>query len=547
MPCRQLQRGNSPKLHDQVNQEMNDLVSPSSQPFLQDPTLVRNLDRMAEVSAGPVYNSLTEPVSPSSSENSIVVEDGTVKVKRKLGLVSGTALIVGTMIGSGIFISPKGVLAGTGSVALSLIVWVSCGIISLFGALAYAELGTMITKSGAEYAYLMEAGKGLPRWIAPVPAFLFSWVSVFVLKPCLFAVISLSFGIYAVEPFYHGCEPPMALIKLLSVICICLVAAVNCYSVALATRVQNFFTLAKLMAVGVIVLGGFVMIFRGSTEYINEGFEDTSRDVSSIALAFYDGLWAYDGWNNLNYATEELKNPYVNLPRAIMLGIPLVTLCYLLTNLSYLAVMSKETLLASNAVAATWGAEVLGAAAVLIPIFVTLSTFGAANGSCFTGGRLVYAAAREGHLPEVFSYIHVKKATPLPSLLLTTTVAIMMMIPGDIFSLIDFFSFAAWLFYGATMGSVLVLRYTRPDAPRPYRVPTVIPVIVLIISCYLVMAPIIQQPRIEFFYATLFILSGLLFYVPFVLFNVKIKFLEPFTTFIQCALEVAPSRYAPPE
>jgi L-type amino acid transporter 9 len=417
----------------------------------------------------------------------------------------------------------------------------------LFGALSYAELGTLITKSGAEYAYLLEAGKALPKWIAPVPAFLFSWVSVFVLKPCLFAVIALSFGIYVTEPFYDGCEPPPALIKLMSVICICLVAAVNCYSVSLATKVQNFFTLAKLLAVCVIVVGGFIKIFQGHTEYINEGFEDTSRNPSAIALAFYDGLWAYDGWNNLNYATEELKNPFVNLPRAIMLGIPLVTVCYLLTNLSYLAVMSKETLLASNAVAATWGQEILGAASVMIPIFVALSTFGAANGSCFTGGRLIYSAAREGHLPEVFSYIHVKKGTPLPSLLLTTLVAILMMIPGDIFSLIDFFSFAAWLFYGATMASVLVLRYTMPNAPRPYRVPTVIPILVLIVSVYLVLAPIIQQPRIEFFYATLFILSGLVFYVPFVVMEFKFGFLAPLSTFVQCVLEVAPSKYAPPE
>ncbi|CAL1547645.1 unnamed protein product [Lymnaea stagnalis] len=547
MPLRK-KRGVSQAESDRSQQEMKELVTSNGNAHHPLPLFSNHdYDTSLEVNGNKLYNSTSEPVSPCSSVDSVPIEDGRVKVKRKLGLLSGTALIVGTMIGSGIFISPKGVIAGTGSVALSLIVWVACGVISLFGALAYAELGTLISKSGAEYAYLLEAGKTFPKWIAPVPAFLFSWVSVFVLKPCLFAVIALSFGIYAVEPFYHGCEAPMPLIKLVSVVCICLVSAVNCHSVNLATKVQNFFTLAKLMAVGVIVLGGFVMIFKGHTEYINEGFEDTAKDPSSIALAFYDGLWAYDGWNNLNYATEELKNPYVNLPRAIMLGIPLVTICYLLTNLSYLAVMSKETLLASNAVAATWGAEVLGKAALLIPIFVTLSTFGAANGSCFTGGRLVYAAAREGHLPEVFSYIHVKKATPLPSLILTTIVAIMMMIPGDIFSLIDFFSFAAWLFYGATMGSVLILRYTKPDAPRPYRVPTVIPIIVLVISVYLVVAPIIQQPRIEFFYASLFILSGLVFYVPFVLYNVKIKFLEPFTTFIQCALEVAPSKYAPPE
>ena len=506
-------------------------------------------DLMPEVNGNKIYATMeSEPSSPETSSSiDIVNEDGTVRVKQKLGLMSGIALIVGTMIGSGIFISPKGVLAGTGSVGLSLIVWVACGFISLCGALAYAELGTLITKSGAEYAYLLEAGKGMPKYVAEIPAFLFSWVSVFVLKPSLFAVVSLSFGVYVVEPFYPSCEPPAGLVKLVSILCICIVSAVNCHSVALATKVQNFFTLAKLLAILVIVVGGFVMMSKGHTEHIRSGFEGTSSDPSAIALAFYDGLWAYDGWNNLNYATEELKNPYVNLPRAIMIGIPLVTACYLLTNLSYLAIMSKETLLASNAVAATWGDQVLGGAAILIPIFVALSTFGAANGSCFTGGRLVYAAAREGHLPEVFSYIHVRKGTPFPSLILTTTIAILMMIPGDIFSLIDFFSFAAWLFYGATMASVIVLRYTRPNAPRPYKVPLVIPVVVIIISCYLVIAPIIQNPRIEFLYATFFIISGLIFYFPFCVFKINLKFIKHITTFVQCALEVAPSKYEPPE
>ncbi|GFO25007.1 Y+l amino acid transporter 1 [Plakobranchus ocellatus] len=407
------------------------------------------------------YNSLRGKgdSSASSSEMSadgVVLEDGTVRVKQRLGLVSGTALIVGSMIGSGIFISPKGVIAGTGSVAASLIVWVACGIISLFGkmaaapgpvradwqrpvqshlenthrlckytpshashpqvpslslyyhqhiynvgplrveattrrrespsgrtlhntkeplpcpfmrscfltrlfpfhqnkwacrykqrllvaffapygALAYAELGTLITKSGAEYAYLLEAGKALPRSLAPIPAFLCSWVSVLVLKPCLFAVISLGFGIYVVEPFYPGCEPPPGIVKLVSILCICMVAAVNCHSVSLATRVQNFFTMAKLLAIALIVGGGFYKLTQGHTEYLSEGFEDSSHDVSAIALAFYDGLWAYDG---------------CNLPRAIMIGIPLVTVCYFATNVAYLTVMSKEMLLESTAVAA---------------------------------------------------------------------------------------------------------------------------------------------------------------------------------------------------
>lgn len=471
-----------------------------------------------------------------------------VHMKKRLGLTGGIALIVGTMIGSGIFVSPKGVLAGSGSVGLSLVIWFGCGIISLFGALVYAELGTLITKSGAEYIYLLEAGSSLPNQLAPVPAFLFAWVSIFVLKPALFGVIALSFGIYLVEPFFSDCEVPDMLVKIIAILCMTIVAFVNCYSVQLANKVQIVFTVAKLAAIVLIISGGVYKIAMGDGfEYLQEGFEDTSNDISGIALAFYDGLWAYDGWNNLNYATEELQNPFVNLPRAIIIGIPLVTVCYLLTNISYLTVMSKETLLQSPAVAATWGARVLGPAKFVIPIAVILSTFGAANGSCFSGCRLAYVAAREHHLPEVLSYVHIKKLTPLPSVVFSTLMAILLIIPGNIFSLIDLFSFTAWIFYGATMATVLVFRYSRPNEPRPYRVPTFIPVVMLFFSLYLVIAPIINSPRIEFLYATLFVLSGMVFYVPFIAYKVRLTFLNPVMTVIQMALEVAPSAYLPPE
>nr|KAG5709025.1 hypothetical protein BaRGS_004664 [Batillaria attramentaria] len=308
--------------------------------------------------------------------------------------------------------------------------------------------GTLITKSGAEYIYLKEAGEeSLPDQLAPIPAFLFAWVSIFILKPALFGVIALSFGIYSLEPFFGSCEVPDILVKIIAILCMCIVAFVNCYSVKLANKVQIVFTVAKLLAIIMIVVGGAIKLGQGNTEYILEGFEDTKQDVSTIALAFYDGLWAYDGW-------------------------------------------------------------------------------------------LAYVAARERHLPEVLSYVHIKNYTPLPSVIFTvssrlfrqfypprTLVAIALIIPGNIFSLIDFFSFTAWLFYGATMACVLILRKTRPNDPRPYRVPTIIPIIMLFISVYLVVAPIVSNPRIEFLYATLFILSGMIFYVPFIAYRLQLTFL----------------------
>ncbi|KAI1285240.1 amino acid transporter -like protein [Halotydeus destructor] len=420
----------------------------------------------------------------SDSKNERLVES--VGLKRRVGLFSGTALIVGTMI----------------------------------GALCYAELGTLITKSGAEYSYIHEAFGGLL-------AFLFSWVSVFILKPAMLAIICLTLAEYVVSPFYVGCEPDLFLIKLITMFSIMTITYLNCHSVQLATGTQNVFTLAKLLAIVVIVVGGMVKIFNGETEHIATGFSGTKTSVADIATAFYSGLWAYDGWNNLNYVTEELINPYRNLPLAIIYGIPCVTLCYVLVNVSYMTVMSTDDLLSSDAVALTWGTRVLGAAAVIMPVSVAISSFGSGNGSCFTSGRLSFAAARNGHLIDVLSYVHIHKYTPSPALIFNAFIAILYVIPGNIESLIDFFSFTAWLFYGATMVSLVILRYKPPfnDMPRPYKVHLSIPVLVSIISVYLVVAPIIEKPQIEYLYATLYILSGALVYVPFVVCKVRFGFI----------------------
>ncbi|KAH3778537.1 hypothetical protein DPMN_180002 [Dreissena polymorpha] len=480
-----------------------------------------------------------------SSDSGYSIEH--VQMKKGVGLLSGVALIVGTMIGSGIFISPKGVLAGSGSVGASLVVWAFCGLISLLGALSYAELGTMITKSGAEYAYLQEAFSPMHRTLGPVPAFLFAWTSVLILKPALFGVTSMSFAVYLVQPFYGDCVPGDLIVKMVAVLCLFFITFINAYSVSLATKVQNFFTVMKLISVAIIIIGGIYMLVNGNTEILKTGFEDTEPSWSMIALACYDGLWAYDGWNNLNYVTEELKNPHRNLPLAIIVGIPFVTICYILMNISYFTVLSKYDLLMSTAVASSWGDVVLGGATFIIPIAVVFSAFGGCNGNCFTGGRVMYVAAREGHLPEVFSYVHVKQLTPLPSLMVSVLVASCLVLFGEIFQLIDFFSFTAWFFYGLTMACLLVLRYTQKERHRPYKVPIIMPIIVLLVSIYLVVAPIVNDPKIEFLYAFLFSVSGIVFYVPFVVYQKRVKYMTNITWFLQIVLMVAPSKYVPVE
>ncbi|CAE1287136.1 SLC7A5 [Acanthosepion pharaonis] len=155
------------------------------------------------------------------------------------------------------------------------------------------------------------------------------------------------------------------------------------------------------------------------TQYFQEPFKDSSTSASSISLALYSGLFSYSGWNYLNFVTEELKNPYRNLPLAIYISIPLVTILYVLANASYFTLISPFEMLTSNAVAVTFGNKIFGVMAWIIPVFVALSTFGGVNGLLFTSGRLFFVGGREGHLPEILAMIHVQKFTPLPAILFT--------------------------------------------------------------------------------------------------------------------------------
>ncbi|XP_074468272.1 b(0,+)-type amino acid transporter 1-like [Sebastes fasciatus] len=457
------------------------------------------------------------------------------ELQKDIGLISGICLIVGTMIGSGIFISPKSVLLYSGAVGPCLLIWAACGVLATLGALCYAELGTMITKSGGEYSYLMEA-------FGPLPAYLFSWTTVMVLKPSSFAIITLSFAEYASAPFYPGCTPPLVVTKCLAAAAIFLIVSINCLSVKLANYVQNFFTLAKLFIILIIAVAGMVMLAQGNTENLSNAFGGTSSSVGSIGLAFYNGLWAYDGWNQLNFITEELKNPFRNLPLAILIGIPLVSVCYVLVNVSYFTVMTPTEMLVSPAVAVTFGDRVLHPLSWIVPLFVVFSTFGSANGSCFTAGRLAYVSGREGHMVKILSYISLRRYTPAPALIFNGALAILYIIPADINTLINYFSFAHWAFYGLTALAVIVMRFTRKKLHRPVKVPIVIPGLIVLVSCYLVLAPIIDKPELEYLYCTIFIFGGLLLYYPFV--HLKVKWarniMRPITIHLQLLMEVVP-------
>ncbi|BFZ13109.1 hypothetical protein BsWGS_16148 [Bradybaena similaris] len=469
----------------------------------------------------------------TSEKTSVEINLGaTVELKRELGLPGGVSFIVGAIIGSGIFVSPKGVLEYTGSVALCLIIWGAAGLISLLGSLCYCELGTLIPKSGGEYSYLRLAYGNLL-------AFLYTWVSVLLTRPASLAIMSLTFGANFSSVF-EMCGVPELPQKLAALACLLTILLLNCYSIKLSAWLQIATTVAKVAALFVIIFGGIYKMTQGYTAEISTGFQGSASDGSVVAYAFYSALWAYDGWNNLNYVTEELKKPHRNLPRANLISIVLVIVIYVLTNLCYLTVLTKSEMLASNAVAMLWGDRVLHSAAIIMPIAVMISTLGSTNSNAFSGGRSLLAAARDGNFPEVLSFINVKQLTPIPSMVVTIVLAVIFVLVGSIESLIDFFSICTWLFYGLTFSTVVYFRFKMRDAVRPYKVPIPIPVCMVIIAIYLVIAPIVNKPEIQYLYVIVFLVAGALVYFPFVHFKLKLPYFDSFTMWVQLIFEAVP-------
>ncbi|XP_045432737.1 cystine/glutamate transporter isoform X3 [Pipistrellus kuhlii] len=344
----------------------------------------------------------------------------TVMLKKKITLLRGISIIIGTIIGSGIFISPKGVLQNTGSVGMSLIVWTACGVLSLFGAMSYAELGTSIKKSGGHYTYILEV-------FGPLPAFVRVWVELLIIRPAGTAVISLAFGRYFLEPFFIHCEIPELAIQLITAVGLTAVMVLNSMSVSWSARIQIFLTFCKLIAILIIIVPGVMQLIKGQTQHFKDAFSGRDASIMGLPLAFYYGMYAYAGWFYLNFVTEEVENPEKNIPLAIGISMAIVTIGYVLTNVAYFTTISAEELLLSNAVA-------------------------------------VY---------------------PL---------TMVMLFSGDLYSLLNFLSFARWLFIGLAVAGLIYLRYKRPDMHRPFKVPLFIPALFSFTCFFMVALSLYSDP-----------------------------------------------------
>ncbi|ELT91421.1 hypothetical protein CAPTEDRAFT_195357 [Capitella teleta] len=462
------------------------------------------------------------------------VEVEEIQLPRRLTLTKGVAMLFGGVVGSGIFISPSGVLYYTQSVGLSLIIWVVCGIACMIGNLSYIELALMLKKNGGSYTFIRAS-------FGEAFAFMNVTVNIVFLRPAGLAIMAMTFANYALYlGFDDGCgNPPDYLVKMLAIAAICeycqdvvwdvtvvclagLGCFVNMVNVTWALRLGVLFFVCKLAAVSLIAVGGLVKLFQGHTEYLSTGFENTSSDIGDIALSIYAGMWAYTGWSLAAEILEELENPAKGMWRVSFTSISLVNIVYILCNVSYLTVLSPNELISSPAVAVSWAEKVISDLSWALPVLIATSVLGSILISLFNYSRLVHRVARDGLFVKVFGMIHVDQLTPTPGLLLSAVIPCLFVLPSDVSSLMSFFSFLEWFWHGVNFLIVIYFRIRRPEMPRPYKAPLLAVVGMLLFSVFLVLTPLIMDPIIQNFYAVLGIISSLLIYFPFIYFGLSI-------------------------
>ncbi|KAL8690198.1 MAG: hypothetical protein Q9218_004304 [Villophora microphyllina] len=347
-----------------------------------------------------------------------LADGGNLEKHKTITYLNGLSLIVGLIIGSGIFSSPAQITTNAGSPGASLIVWLVAGILAWTGASSYAELGGAIPLNGGAQVYLSKI-------FGDLFGFLFTWCSVFVLKPGSAAIIAIIFGEYVVraftpsstsaDPLPNTSTSTIWIMKGISLLALTTVTALNCISTKLATRTGDIFMFFKFLALLCIAITGLVVALTNHTltnhppshEWKTESwFAGTSTNPSSWAVALYAGLWAFDGWDNTNFVLGEFRNPTRDLPRVIHTAMPLVIASYLLATLSYTLVLPAKTIASSNTIAVTFGARVFGpTGALILALIVSASCIGALNATTFTSGRLVYAAGKEGYFPTIFGTV----------------------------------------------------------------------------------------------------------------------------------------------
>ena len=404
---------------------------------------------------------------------------------RGLGAWASAAIVVGTMIGTGIFLKPAEMAREGRFVSIVFAAWVVGGVLSLFGALAFAELGAMIPEAGGEYAYLR-------RGFGPLSGFLFGWMHSIVGRPSSLSSIGaglvrfLGFLVPAVgAPLFtlHIAVPGLThwiapydfvftWAQPLAVFWIVGMTGVNYLGVRLGGAVQVFLTAIKITSVAIVIGVAFFAPHAAAGSAPDPIWPSalTGGVFSAFLAALAAALWAYDGWEDLNLVGSEVENPSRNFPRALVGGVAVVALIYFLFSAACLKVLPFAAVATSSHIASDVVEHVAGRGAALwITIAMVISALGSMNSSVLSGARPTYAMARDGLFFKVADGVNPKYRTPGRALIFQCVLASLMALTGTFEELTSLFIFAGWIFYGLAVVALFRMRKTEPDTPRPYR------------------------------------------------------------------------------
>lgn len=454
------------------------------------------------------------------------IADDKYTLIRGLGLIAAISVIIGNVIGTGVFLKARVMTCNVGSPTWVIIAWVAAGLLSLAGALTYAELTAMKPQAGGEYVFLRDA-------FGRASSFLFGWMQMFIAKPGSQAAAGMAFAIglndfldkqleYVLfTPNVFGYAVEISTLQVVAIMVIIIFTTLNCASVIVSGQIATFLTLIKIALIAFVGLGAFIWV---SGDFAHFSMMDTGGTCEGVADAAHFGapgytftagfaaamlgaLWGYDGWSNLTFVAGEVKNPNRNIPLAIIGSTMLIIVLYVFVHIGYfyvldpttIASVSKGSSVAKTVVAMFFGGDparlATGVGITIFTVGLMLSSLGTLHTSILAGSRVPFAMARDGLMVKSFGILSVT-GVPIAALVFQGLLASILAMSGSFDTLTDYVVFGSWIFYALVTMSIFVFRRRFPDAERPYRAwgYPVVPVVFLLVAGWLLINTIMTSP-----------------------------------------------------
>lgn len=412
-------------------------------------------------------------------------------LKKEIGLMEAITMVVGVVIGSGIFFKASSVFSNAGTPTLGILAWIVGGIITIASALTIAEIAAAIPKTGGIFVYLKELYS--EKW-----AFLFGWVQAVIYVPGVAAALSI---VFVTQATYFIALTAVQQ-KVLAIIIIFFITLINIFSTKLGSKVQFISTIAKLIPIFIIIFFG---LLKGeASSFAAASTPSTSTGLAGFGAAILGTLWAYDGWVGVGNMAGELKNPKKDIPRSIIIGLSVIIAVYILINIAIINIMPVSEVIASPKAASDAAVILFGnSGAALIAAGIMISIFGALNGYLMTGVRVPFAMAQDNLFPfaKFFGKISDKFGTPANALLFEAALASMYVLSGSFEALTNLAVFAVWIFFVMTVYGIFILRSKHKNIERPYKVPLfpIVPMIGIAGGIYILISTLITSTSYALF------------------------------------------------